>query len=138
MDFDPTIALNQIARQLDQVAQTTMREYAEAVRDNISAGPRSGIHHPGLPRISSAPDEYSQEQSGGMRSRVESWQVGEGRKAGIRDTTAQDFTQALGSSTVSARANMQRTARSSEFGKLRVMVSKLSACHSSGHSLRSL
>ena len=58
MDFGPTIALNQIARQLDQVAQTTMREYAEAVRDNISAGPRTGRQYPGLgpraPRISSA------------------------------------------------------------------------------------
>ncbi len=109
MDFGPTIALNQIARQLDQVAQTTMREYAEAVRDNISAGPRTGRQYPGLSRPSSAPDKFSQEQSGGMRSRVGSWRDGEGHRAGIRDATAQDFTQELGSSTVAARANMQCT-----------------------------
>jgi hypothetical protein len=110
VDFDPNAAFAQITGQLIDIGRAAVQELAEAERENVSAGPRSGIHHPGQPRQSSAPGEFSQEQAGGMRARVEAWDEGGEHRAGIRDATAQDFTQELGSSTVVSRANLQRTA----------------------------
>lgn len=43
---------------------------AEILRRNLSAGPRGGVHYPGMPRRSSAPNEFPQEQFGNLRGAV--------------------------------------------------------------------
>ncbi len=45
--------------------------YAERLRDNISAGNRSGVKYKALPRQSSSPSEYPQEQSGQLKDSVD-------------------------------------------------------------------
>lgn len=44
---------------------------AAQLDENTSAGPRSGIHHAGLPRRSSSPDEFLQEQSGDLNDSID-------------------------------------------------------------------
>lgn len=48
----------------------------DAWRDNVSAGPRSGVHYAGQPRVSSAPGEYSQEQTSTLKNMIESGKLG--------------------------------------------------------------
>src|SRR5690348_2327837 len=43
---------------------------AAIVSDHLAAGPRSGVHWPELPRRSSAPGEYPQEQFGPLRASI--------------------------------------------------------------------
>lgn len=45
-------------------------QFAGALDENLAAGERSGIHWSGMPRRSSAPYEYPQEQTGQLRSGV--------------------------------------------------------------------
>jgi hypothetical protein len=49
-----------------------LASHAGSIRlyENVSAGERSGIHHPENPRQSSAPEEFSQEQTGAVKESV--------------------------------------------------------------------
>lgn len=57
---------------------------AAVLRENVSAGARSGVHYPNLPRRSSAAGEFPQEQEGDLRASVDAnptnnplvWEVG--------------------------------------------------------------
>lgn len=64
-----------IAKQLERPVESAAAAYADKLSDNLAAGSRSGVQYPGLPRVSSAPGEYQQEQSGSLRDAV-----------GVRDT----------------------------------------------------
>lgn len=59
-------ALDFITADLDQRIGTGAAVAAEVIREHIQAGPRSGVHWPDMPRRSSAPGEYPQEQTGDL------------------------------------------------------------------------
>jgi hypothetical protein len=52
--------------------QAGTEAYADALRDNVSAGPRSGVQYPGLPRQSSSATEFPQEQFGDLKASADS------------------------------------------------------------------
>lgn len=64
-----------IAKQLTGPVERAAKAYADQLSDNLAAGSRSGVQYPSLPRQSSAPGEFQQEQSGSLRDAV-----------GVRDT----------------------------------------------------
>ncbi len=60
-----------ISKLLEPKVQASAEAYADALRDNVSAGPRSGVQYPGLPRQSSSADEFPQEQFGDLKASVD-------------------------------------------------------------------
>jgi hypothetical protein len=58
--------IQRLARQLDRAGDAA----AAVLRENVSAGARSGRKYPRLPRRSSAPDEFLQEQFGDLKGAV--------------------------------------------------------------------
>ncbi len=89
---------------------------ADVLRENLSAGSRSGVHYPTLPRRSSAPGEYSQLQSGRLQGMVESGPNATGAYFGLAPNGADETEQALGQEfgaprdNLIGRANVRRTA----------------------------
>lgn len=93
---------------------------ADALRENLSAGPRSGRQYPNLSRRSSAPGEFSQQQSGGLRGMVNSGMQGPNAAYfGLEPRSPADREQALAQEfgaprkNLIGRANVRRTALSS-------------------------
>lgn len=106
-----------IQEALDKVVLASADKGGDALRRNISAGARSGVHYPSLPRRSSSPSEYSQEQSGRLVGMVESGSLGQGQAFfGLvprgRDEEEQALAQEFGApkNNLAARANVRRTA----------------------------
>jgi hypothetical protein len=60
----------QLAASVDAVASRAAEASADELRKNVSAGARTGIHYPWMPRRSSAPGEFPQEQSGSLLDSV--------------------------------------------------------------------
>lgn len=86
---------------------------AKALDGNLAAGARSGVHYPGMPRRSSARGEYSQEQTGNLRSMVGTARVSSREYVfGLFPRSVADAQQAMAQeySPVSGRANVRRTA----------------------------
>jgi hypothetical protein len=63
-------ALAQLQELIDGALLDMAEVGAEDLRRNLSAGNRSGVQYPSLPRRSSAPGEMPQEQSGRLKSMV--------------------------------------------------------------------
>lgn len=97
--------------QLKQVKAVTAEVYADQLRDNLSAGPRAGIKYPDLPRRSSAPGQFSQEQSGNLKSMVYSDADSFGFAPRSSEDREQVFDQEFGDGDrLAGRANLRRTA----------------------------
>jgi hypothetical protein len=60
-----------IVNALAPKVQAGTEAYADALRENVSAGPRSGVQYPGLPRQSSAATEFPQQQFGDLKASVD-------------------------------------------------------------------
>jgi hypothetical protein len=60
-----------ISKLLEPKVQAGASAYADALRENVSAGPRSGVQYPGLPRQSSSATEFPQEQFGDLKASVD-------------------------------------------------------------------
>jgi hypothetical protein len=64
-------AKSTISKLLEPKIQAGAEAYADALRENVSAGPRSGVQYPGLPRQSSSATEFPQEQFGDLKASVD-------------------------------------------------------------------
>ena len=60
----------QLAASVDSVVNRAAEASADQLRENVSAGARTGIHYPWMPRRSSAPGEFPQQQSGNLLESV--------------------------------------------------------------------
>ncbi len=110
-------ALAQLQELVDGALLDMAEVGAEDLRGNLSAGPRSGIQYPSLPRRSSAPGEFSQEQTGGLRGMVGSGMLEPGAAYfGLEPETIADAEEALAQevgaprNNLVGRANVRRTA----------------------------
>jgi hypothetical protein len=63
--------LAQMRDRIRQAIEEASLAAAEQLDENTSAGPRSGRKYPGLPRTSSAPSEFLQEQGGGLNDSID-------------------------------------------------------------------
>ncbi len=110
----------QVIAQLEAEAQKFLLKMAEvgadALRENLSAGSRSGVQYKSLPRRSSAPGEMPQEQSGRLKSMVESGPTADGAYFGLVPNGTDEREQALAlelgapRQNLIARAPVRRTA----------------------------
>ena len=106
--------------QLEALAQSVTLKMAEVgadvLRENLSAGSRSGRQYPDLPRRSSAPGEMPQEQTGELKGMVESGKTENGAYFGLVPKSAAQREKALNlelgapSQNLIARAPVRRTA----------------------------
>lgn len=110
--FVPNLAgIAMLTAQLKEVKAVTAEVYAEQLRDNLSAGPRSGRKYPDLPRQSSGPGEFSQEQSGNLKSMVYADEDSFGFAPRNAEDREQVFDQEFGDGDrLAGRANLRRTA----------------------------
>ncbi len=89
---------------------------AEVLRENLSAGGRSGTQYPGLPRRSSAPGEFSQEQRGVLKGMVQAGKTDDGAYFGLVPKNPDELEQALAQEygaprkSLVGRANVRRSA----------------------------
>ena len=110
--------------QLEQLAQSVTLKMADIgadeLRTNLSAGPRSGRQYPNLPRRSSAPGQYSQEQSGRLKGMVQSGKTDNGAYFGLVPKNAAEREEALDQefgnpkNNLVGRANVRRSAMSAK------------------------
>lgn len=110
----------QVLTQLNAEAQKIVLKMAElgadALRENLSAGSRSGVQYKSLPRRSSTPTEMPQEQSGRLKSMVDFGPNADGAYFGFVPNGADEREQAsaleLGAprQNLIARAPVRRTA----------------------------
>jgi hypothetical protein len=116
--FDSNLAgLAALAAQLDKVPIAAAEAGADQLRDNLSAGGRTGVQYPQLPRRSSAPGEYSQFQSGRLQGMVDHGQHAPGEAwFGLAPRNADELGEAKGQEfgnpegSLVGRANVRRTA----------------------------
>ena len=111
MDFS---GVEEIIRQKVEAAAKTAEDQ---LRQNLSAGSRSGRQYPNLPRRSSAPDEYPQEQFGDLKNKVGRQTSDDGleQEVGVFDEDAGKlFGLEFGDSQKQGRAPITRTANSTE------------------------
>jgi hypothetical protein len=110
-------ALAQLQELVDGVLLDMAEVGADDLRSNLSAGSRSGVHYAGQTRRSSAPGEYSQEQTGGLRGMVGSGMLEPGsayfglepeNEAEREEALAQEF--GAPRNNLVGRANVRRTA----------------------------
>jgi hypothetical protein len=110
-------AMAQLEALVDGILADMAEVGAEDLRGNLSAGPRSGVHYAGQPRQSSAPGEYSQEQTGGLKRMVSSGMLEPGaayfglepeNEAEREEALAQEF--GAPRNNLVGRANVRRTA----------------------------
>lgn len=103
--------LAQIQAQLKEVKAVTAEAFAEQLRDNLSAGPRSGVQYADLPRRSSAVNEYSQEQHGTLKGMVKAGEDWFGLAPEGADERKQAEDQEFGDGDrLVGRANVRNTA----------------------------
>ncbi len=112
-----------ILAQLNAEAQKIVLKMAEvgadALESNLSAGSRSGVQYPTLPRRSSAPGEFSQLQSGRLQGMVQSGPTADGAYFGLVPRSTDEREQALAQefgaprNNLVGRANVRRTAMDS-------------------------
>ncbi len=79
---------------------------ADALRENLSAGSRSGVQYPSLPRRSSTPTEMPQEQSGRLKSMVQSGSTADGAYFGFVPKNAEEAEEAKAMELGAPRANV--------------------------------
>ncbi len=72
-------ALLELQRLIDGTLLAMAEVGADDLRENLSPGPRSGVHYPNNPRRSSAPGEFSQLQTGRLRGMVKAGLLTPGR-----------------------------------------------------------
>lgn len=98
---------------LDDAAQVIGQELVKHVRDKILGGPKSGRHYSGLPNQSSAPGEYSANQSGDLLNSIDFSVIGGGLGGGyVIDffaTSDHAGYQEYGTSKMGARPNLKMT-----------------------------
>ena len=76
MSFRPNPNLEaELLARLQPVGDAVADELAQSVKDNVSAGSRSGRQYRSSPRRSSAPNEYPQEQTGDFKDSIRWRQV---------------------------------------------------------------
>lgn len=126
-------ALAQLYAEADKKLAAMAEAGADALRENLSAGSRSGVQYPSLPRRSSAPGQYSQEQSGTLKGMVESGQSGPLKHwfglvpkgtAERAEALAQEFGAPRNG--LVGRANVRRTALDSRLHRQMVAVARRS------------
>jgi hypothetical protein len=123
--FDPNpVALAALTAQLDEAMAAAAEAGAEQLRDNLSAGARSGVQYPQLPRRSSSPGEYSQEQSGQLKGMVDHGQHAPASAwFGLAPQNADELGEAKGQefgnpeNSLVGRANVRKTALDSRTHK---------------------
>lgn len=110
-------ALAQLQELVDSVLLGMAEVGAADLRANLSAGSRSGVQYPSLPRRSSAPGEMPQEQSGRLKGMVgsgmqESGSAYFGLEPNGNDEREQALALELGAprSNLIARSPIRRTA----------------------------
>jgi hypothetical protein len=110
-------ALAQLQDLIDGVLLNMAEVGAEDLRGNLSAGPRSGVHYAGQPRQSSAPGEFSQEQTGALKRTVGSGMLEPGSAYfGLEPETEAEREEALAQefgaprNNLVGRANVRKTA----------------------------
>lgn len=120
-------ALATIKRQLEPAVEASAKAFADQLRENVSAGSRSGVQYNSLPRRSSAPSEMPQEQGGDLKASVEAnptsdplkWQAGF-----YGDDQAKLESLEYGSRNMAERAPLQRTAQDAETRKRMLEAAK--------------
>jgi len=123
--FDPNpAALAALDAQFDEAMRAAAEAGAEQLRDNLSAGGRSGTQYPQLPRRSSAPGEFSQEQSGRLKDMVDHGQHAPASAwFGLAPRSADELGEAKGQEfgnpdgSLVGRANVRKTALDSRTHK---------------------
>lgn len=116
--FDPNpAALAAFDAQFDRAMLAAAEAGAAQLRENLSAGGRSGVQYPQLPRRSSSPGEMPQLQSGRLQGMVDHGSSGPGEAwFGLAPSNADELGQAraleLGNpqGNLIARAPVRRTA----------------------------
>lgn len=108
-------ALARLYAEAERVLAAMAEAGAKRLDANLAAGPRSGVHYRHLPRRSSAPGEYSQEQSGRLRGMVRHGKLGflryyYGLVPRGRAEALQALAQEFGRPGMVGRANVTRTA----------------------------
>ena len=122
--LDPNF-MKSLEADLEPKLERSANSFADSLRENIDAGPRTGRHYPNLPRQSSAPHEYPQRQHGDLYEDVDVGGEGLDRRFGFlkgKNTQAKLSSLEFGSVHMEERAPLGRTAESNDVQKAALEV----------------
>lgn len=108
----PTNIEGRLRAAISEVGHLAGQEIVKRAHDGIVSGGKSGRHYPGLPNQSSAPGEYSANQSGDLLNSINYRMSGE--FLSIYATSGHAGYQEYGTSKMGARPNLKKAIEESD------------------------
>lgn len=115
----PIINEARLQAAISQAGNMAGQEIVKRARDGILSGAKSGRHYPGLPNQSSAPGEYSANQSGDLLNSI-NYRMS-GHFLSIYATSGHAGYQEYGTSKMGARPNLKKAIEESD-GMIRSII----------------